>query len=157
MGTPFKLKSGNTSSFKNLGSSPVKQIPTSMLGRVTKAFKNTPKQFAKNGKEILKTTNRNLVSGGKQILKAGGKSNMKAKTNTAIDWNYENKKLQGQKFAKSTKKTAKKKVAKKIAGKALSRAIPGVGWGLAAYDAGKFATDWYQTGSAKKAWKKMWE
>ena len=51
----------------------VNKKPTSTLGRITKTFKNTPKQFAKGGKEILKTTNRNLVSGGKQILKKGAK------------------------------------------------------------------------------------
>jgi len=50
----------------------VTKKPTSTLSRVTKAFKNTPKQLAKGGKEILKTTKRNLISGGKQIFKGVG-------------------------------------------------------------------------------------
>jgi hypothetical protein len=106
MKTPFKLKSGNTSSFKNLGSSPVKQIPkefrnmkantnlavdfnieklraqrhfkkgitkvkkpTSTLNRITKAFKNTPKQLAKGGKQILKAGGK--FFGGKTLGIAG--------------------------------------------------------------------------------------
>ena len=51
----------------------VSKKPTSTLNRMVDAFKNTPKQFSKEGKEILKTTNRNLISGGKQILKKGVK------------------------------------------------------------------------------------
>jgi len=56
----------------------VSKKPTSTLGRVTKTFQNTPRQFARQGKEILKTTNRNLISGGKQILKKGTKNIVKA-------------------------------------------------------------------------------
>ena len=50
----------------------VTKKPTSTLSKVTKALKNTPKQLAKGGKEILKTTKRNLISGGKQIFKGVG-------------------------------------------------------------------------------------
>jgi len=66
-----KVNQSNTKA--NTTTPKVNKKPTSTLGRITKTFKNTPKQFAKGGKEILKTTNRNLVSGGKQILKKGAK------------------------------------------------------------------------------------
>ena len=46
----------------------VSKKPASILDRTTKAFKNTPKQFAKNAKTILAT---NLKSAGKQIVKKG--------------------------------------------------------------------------------------
>ena len=61
---------------------------------------------------------------------------------------------------KTTKKIVSKgkgKVVKKVAGKIASRAIPGLGWGLAVYDAAKFGRDWYRTGDIGKAWDKMWE
>ena len=51
MGTPFKLKSGNASAFKNLGSSPVKQKPGGSVGEALehhkkyKAKKSMPKNF----------------------------------------------------------------------------------------------------------------
>ena len=90
MATPFKLKSGNASAFKNLGSSPVKQdyhealehhktykktqnfrdaankiktvsSKTNVGNRVVDALKNTPKQYVKPAKEIAK-------KGGKKIL-----------------------------------------------------------------------------------------
>jgi len=143
MGTPFKLKSGNASAFKNLGSSPAKQMPenwntkgssgagktivskvdvanaskvktqnfrdaankiktvsskTNVGNKVVNALKNTPKQYIKPAKEILKTTNRNMISAGKQVAKKGGK---------------------------------------KILSKVASRSIPVVGEALMLYDLGK--------------------
>ena len=51
MATPFKLKSGNASAFKNLGSSPAKQKPGGSVGealehhKAYKAKKSMPKNF----------------------------------------------------------------------------------------------------------------
>jgi len=50
MATPFKLKSGNASAFKNLGSSPVKQDP--------------PKDYTTVRKELSKKLNTNTVEKG---------------------------------------------------------------------------------------------
>ena len=41
MATPFKLKSGNASAFKNLGSSPAKQMPKNWNKGVTPGYKST--------------------------------------------------------------------------------------------------------------------
>ena len=55
MATPFKLKSGNASAFKNLGSSPAKQKPGGSVGealehhKAYKAKKNTPKNLNTKG------------------------------------------------------------------------------------------------------------
>ena len=138
MATSFKLKSGNASAFKNLGSSPAKQVEgnfnmtgskasttpgfnttnkgkfkafkdaankiktvsskTNVGNKVVNALKNTPKQYIKPAKEILKTTNRNMISAGKQVAKKGGK---------------------------------------KILSKVASRSIPVVGEALMLYDLGK--------------------
>jgi hypothetical protein len=83
----FNLKSGNTTPFKMMGSSPLKQAIGGDAGeqltswnkykaatvnphsKAIKVVSNTPTQLAKGGKEILKTTTKNLISGGKQILK----------------------------------------------------------------------------------------
>jgi len=74
----FDLKSGNSTPFKMMGSSPLKQAIGGGAGeqltawnkykQATKPFSNTPKEFAKGGKEILKTTTKNLISGGKQVV-----------------------------------------------------------------------------------------
>jgi len=55
MATPFKLKSGNASTFKNLGSSPAKQKPGGSVGEALehhkkyKAKKSMPKNFNTTG------------------------------------------------------------------------------------------------------------
>jgi len=69
MATPFKLKSGNASVFKNLGSSPVKQKPGGSVGEALehhkkfKAKKSMPKNFNTTGGS----------KAGKFIKWAGGK------------------------------------------------------------------------------------
>ena len=163
MGAPFKLKSGNASSFKNMGSSPAKQDVKQKVtegfsknihnpGPTTKVTTITPK-----GTTFVETSNKT----GRVVSEGGGAKQNPAKvdlTKRSYDIKVENPKVAKKKAVKKiVKKKAKKKVVKKIAGKVLSRAIPGAGWALAAYDAAKFGKDWYQTGSAKKAWKKMWD
>jgi hypothetical protein len=95
MRTPFKLKSGNTSSFKNMGAFPAKQSnPSSwykgskstnasmnidlskmskkaQLQKLTKVKK--PTSTLSRVTKALKNTPKQLVKGGKQILKKGGK------------------------------------------------------------------------------------
>ena len=76
----FKLKSGNTTNFKQMGSSPAKQkVDPLDLGLLDEA-----KKFKKT------------------------KSNMKAKTHMKMDINLENKKALNQKIAKVTKSTMPK-------------------------------------------------
>jgi len=61
MATPFKLKSGNASAFKNLGSSPAKQKPGGSVGEALKhhkeykAKKSMPKNFNMKGSKGSKT------------------------------------------------------------------------------------------------------
>ena len=42
---------------------------TNKGSKVVNAFKNTPKQYVKGSKEMLKTTNRNMISASKQVVK----------------------------------------------------------------------------------------
>ena len=49
MATPFKLKSGNASAFKNLGSSPAKQIKTGRVGKI-----NSNSWLTEHGKKLVK-------------------------------------------------------------------------------------------------------
>ena len=119
MATPFKLKSGNASAFKNLGSSPAKQRVSDLpkdFNRIgssastTPGYKPTlPKNFNVKGSKVSTTPNYSTTS--------------KAKT---------------QNFRNEAKKQGKKGIIKKVIGKAASRLIPGIGWGLLAYDAGKW-------------------
>ena len=70
MGTPFKLKSGNTSSFKNLGSSPVKQDYHEALEH-HKGYKKHKKVFDKfqSQKEKGKQFVKNILKKGKDVVK----------------------------------------------------------------------------------------
>jgi len=81
----------------------------------------------------------------------------KAKTNMATDWNYENKKAKNQKFLpdKHLKKKVRKKAIKKVVGKIASRAIPGVGWALAASDIYGVGKKMYKGASLKDAAKEQ--
>ena len=98
MATPFKLKSGNASAFKNLGSSPAKQKPTTSAtagiaeleklkairvantnaGKIIKfgeasniiaGKEDFKKELLKKGKKLLKKGKKVA----KKVLKAGGK------------------------------------------------------------------------------------
>ena len=66
-------------------------------------FKGKKKKSPAKQKDFNKTGSKASTTPGYSTTKAA-KSNMKAKTNMAIDFNYENKKAQGQKLAKVTKK-----------------------------------------------------
>ena len=52
--TPFKLKSGNSISFKDLGTSPVKQKPGGSVGEVLKSWEEFKKKAVKTGKKVIK-------------------------------------------------------------------------------------------------------
>ena len=75
MKTPFKLRSGNTSSFKNMGSSPVKQKPGGSVGEALehhkkyKAKKSMPKNFNVTGSSKAG----NIWQKGKDLVKKGFK------------------------------------------------------------------------------------
>ena len=139
MKKPFKLRSGNTSSFKNLGPSPAKQIDLKDINKENfkkfQAQKNKGKEFVKN-------------------LKNKGDL---ATTKMATDYNYENKKARNQKLLpdKQLKKKVRKKAIKKVAGKVASRAIPGAGWILAATDAYGIGKKMYKGASFKDAAKEQ--
>ena len=105
--TPFKMRSGNTTAFKMMGSSPMKQDVGIQTG------------FGPEADAVLKE-----------------KINRKTGTSKPV-----------------VKKTGKK-VVKKIAKKLGSKAIPILGWATTAYEVGKFAKDWIQTGDIEKAWDK---
>jgi len=67
MATPFKLKSGNASSFKNLGSSPAKQIDPLDLGLIdeakkVKVNKGLPKNFNTSGKDTWVKRSKEILS-----------------------------------------------------------------------------------------------
>ena len=87
MATPFKLKSGNASSFKNLGSSPVKQTPKDFNITGSKAsttpkwdptkrqggdwIKEARKQKAASTKDIFHEHVKIAKSRGKNLVKKG--------------------------------------------------------------------------------------
>ena len=115
MKKPFKLRSGNKSSFKNLGSSPVKQDSGGdQKQKHKKAFDKFQAKKQK-GKEFVEN------------LKKRGDLTPKAKTKMATDFNYENKKAQRQTL---------KKVAKK-GGKQILKRLGPVGGAITAYEVGQ--------------------
>ena len=129
VGSAYKMKGSPMK--RNFNISPLKQKPGGSAGEAIEHWEKYKKATEASEKSMKKHSS--AIS--KKFMEMGG----------------------GKETTKAVKKTVKKKVAKKVASKVLSKAIPGVGWGLAAYDVAKFGRDWYRTGSAKKAWKKMWE
>ena len=108
-GKAFSLKSGNKPSFKNIGSSPLKQKPGGGAGEALDHW------------ERYKAAQRNIAQG--KVTTGFGK---KADVNLS-------KKI-SPKTTKAITSKGKKKVLKKIAGKIATRTIPVVGAGLLAYD-----------------------
>ena len=96
MKTPFKLKSGNTSTFKNLGSSPVKQEKKiDLVKRTTDKLHSTEKSIGElkksRAKDIKKVKGKTVKISKKDVLsqmkKAGSKlkySDVKKALKTSI-------------------------------------------------------------------------
>ena len=63
-------KAAKTQNFRNEANK-IKTVSskTNKGSKVVNAFKNTPKQYVKGSKEMLKTTNRNMISASKQVVK----------------------------------------------------------------------------------------
>ena len=142
-GGPFKMKTYGQGKNPIQMNSPLKQKPGGSAGEALDHWEKYQKAM-REGKSKVSTgfgkkadiNLRKKIEGSKVDTKAADDLIKKMKT-------YSGK--------------GKGKVAKKVAGKIFSRAIPGLGWGLAAYDAAKFGRDWYKTGDIGKAWDKMWE
>ena len=140
--SPFKLRSGNTTPFKQMGSSPIKQgiehIDPLDLGLIDEAKQVKKSTVVKHGKyhhsknpgkyNVVKKELSKPVA--KDIVKQPGKyhhsKTMNIKTNIA-------------KNIAPKPKVPKKVVAKKVLGKAASRLIPGAGWALAGHDVYKIS------------------
>ena len=149
MATPFKLKSGNASSFKNLGSSPAKQTPENWNAKGSSG--TGPKIESKvDASRSSKVKTQNFRNEANKIKTVSSQTNKGSKVIDA------SKKIKTQNFRDAANKiktvssttnkgseviqqVGKKGVIKKVIGKAASRLIPGLGWGLAAYDAGRWA------------------
>tara|TARA_R110002096_G_scaffold2856_2_gene14543 strand:- start:36 stop:398 length:363 start_codon:yes stop_codon:yes gene_type:complete len=84
MATPFKLKSGNASAFKNLGSSPAKQKPGGSVGealehhKAYKAKKSMPKNFNTTGSSKAGNIWQRGKDLAKKTFKGASKSNILA-------------------------------------------------------------------------------
>jgi len=114
MATPFKLKSGNASAFKNLGSSPMKEF--NMTGSIKAGEKIVSKVDVANA---LKVKTQNFRDAANKIKTVSSKTN------------------KGSKVINALKKTPQQyiKPAKEILSKIKpSRAIPVIGEALMTYD-----------------------
>ena len=96
MATPFKLKSGNTSSFKNMGSSPVKQTDPLDLGLADEAkkfdkgyqaTKSMPKDFNMSGKDTWTKRSKEILSKGKKVTKKYPGQELSEKLSKAVNKN----------------------------------------------------------------------
>ena len=116
MSGPFKLRSGNTTPFKQMGSSPLKQAIGGGAGEAIEHWKKY-KQAKKVG---------TIRAVGKEITRVAKGGKVQAEL------------IASRKLAekKAVQKAAKKKTIKTLAKKVLSRAIPVVGAGLIGWDAG---------------------
>ena len=109
----FKLKSGNASAFKNLGSSPAKQVEGNFNktgGKSTTPGYSTTKAAkaaeAKNLKKNFDAFQSQKQKGKEFVKNLKTKGNLpNAKTNMKIDLNLENKKALNQKLGKVKKPT----------------------------------------------------
>tara|TARA_R100000781_G_C4071930_1_gene124759 strand:- start:75 stop:686 length:612 start_codon:yes stop_codon:yes gene_type:complete len=120
----FKLKSGNKTSFKQMGSSPLKQSYPSSAQKGPHGPKGTLDEVKRiAGEKATKATK--AANAKKYGMESLNKAiNKRLKPDPQLTFK---KKL-------STPKVSKKKIAKKVLGKAASRLIPGAGWALAGHD-----------------------
>jgi len=137
MATPFKLKSGNASAFKNMGSSPVKQDNFNKTGgkSTTPGYSTTKTAKAKNLKKNFDAF-QSQKQKGKEFVK-NLKTNARVKPLTKV------KKPTStlSKVTKTFKNTAKQlvKPGLKVAKQITKRFLGPVGVALTAYDVGKYA------------------
>ena len=121
---PFKLRSGNTTPFKQRGSSPLKQSYPSSAQKGPHGPKGTLDEVkriaSKKAAEATKAANAKKY--GMQSLNKA--INKRLKPDPQLTFK---KKL-------STPKVSKKKIAKKVAGKIGSKLIPGIGTATLAHD-----------------------
>jgi hypothetical protein len=165
-GKKFTLKSGNTTPFKQMGSSPAKQVDPLDLGLIDEAKKvkvsTMPKGFNMSGKDPWVKESKDILSKKKvpKIKDVTGKrlTNIilkgdKLPAEKIIKKHATQKAIKdANKIAK--KKAIKKKAIKKAAKKIGTKFLGPVGAALTAYDVGKFAHTWYKTGDVEKAWDK---
>ena len=149
-GKAFSLKSGNKPSFKNIGSSPLKQKPGGGAGEALDHWERYMKQkrdIVKDapthktwGDQYKKTQYKKMLSkDDKGVMKKAMKQ-LSKKPKAPVTTGF-GKKADVNLSKKISPKTAtaitskgKKKVLKKIAGKIATRTMPVVGAGLLAYD-----------------------
>ena len=129
----FYLKSGNTTPFKEMGSSPVKQIPE----------------------------NFNMVGGSASKGYDISKDKINQALNKAASGHSESDRISKKAIREATERQTKSKVKKgavktglKVAGKIAKKVIPPLSVASTIYEVGKFAKDWIQTGDVEKAWDK---
>jgi hypothetical protein len=143
----FYLRSGNTTPFKEMGASPVKQIPENFnmvggSGSGTPGFNETKISKTSKGYDISKDKINQALN-----RAAGGHSESDRISKKAI-------REAAERQAKSKVKQGAVKTGLKIAGKIAKKVIPPVAAATTIYDIGKFAKDWIQTGDIEQAWDK---
>jgi len=129
MATPFKLKSGNASAFKNLGSSPMKEF--NMTGSIKAGEKIVSKVDVANA---LKVKTQNFRDAANKIKTVSSKTNKGSKVIQALKNTPKQYIKPAEEILKTTNRnmiSASKQVAKKIKP---SRAIPVIGEALMTYD-----------------------
>tara|TARA_R100000687_G_C6373749_1_gene129209 strand:+ start:120 stop:629 length:510 start_codon:yes stop_codon:yes gene_type:complete len=132
----FKLKSGNTAPFKQMGSSPLKQDYHEALEHHKKYIKAKTSKVGNIANDPIHKEINRIAKGGKP--------------------KYDQMMLDAAKKRIAAKK-AKRGVVKTVlkgAGKVASKFAGPVGVAITAYDVGKFVKDWVQTGDVEKAWDK---
>jgi hypothetical protein len=124
----FQLKSGNTSPFKQMGSSPLKQSYPSSSQTGPHGLKGTATEVKRIVNEKLKKPIGSIDAVSKEITRVakGGKVQADLIKETA---------------RKSTKKVVKKGIAKTIIKKFASKFLGPIGWALTAIEVGKTAKD----------------